>query len=63
MLPHEELVSRRCGLRTCDTLEALQIIADDLTRDTINLYVDVAGGEPVTLHCDQLPSCLVAFDL
>jgi hypothetical protein len=29
----------------------------------INLNVDVAGREAVTLHCDQLPSCLVAFDL
>ena len=63
MLAHEELVCRRCGLSTCDTLEALQIIADDLASHAINFNVDVAGGEAVTLHCDQLPSCLVAFDL
>jgi hypothetical protein len=43
-----------------EALEVGDIVFDDLTRNTIDFYVNVVGVETVSLDCEYLPTRLIA---
>lgn len=47
------------GLRPSEALEVADIAFDDLTRNAINLDVDVVGVETMPLDCEDLSARLI----
>lgn len=61
MLAYEVGPVGRCRLSTSDALELVQVLVEDLARDSVNLCIDCAVCEAVALDCDLLASSQVAL--